>query len=85
VGGSSHDFVRDHHFLYGGVRHRYVGAVHSQFWTGGLALMRDLRPYQRPVILLTLVAAGLFFLYVLGYGLVDIVGMLLSAGSGPAD
>jgi hypothetical protein len=47
--------------------------------------MRDLRPYQRPVILLTLVAAGLFFLYVLGYGLVDIVGMLLSAGSGPAD
>jgi hypothetical protein len=47
--------------------------------------MRDLRPYQRPVILLTLVAVGLFFLYVLGYGLVDIVGMLLSAGSGLAD
>jgi hypothetical protein len=47
--------------------------------------MRDLRPYQRPVILLTLVAAGLFFLYVLGYGLVAIVGILLSAGSGPAD
>jgi len=42
--------------------------------------MRDLRPYQRSVILLTLVAAGLFFLYVLDYGLVDIVGILLSAG-----
>jgi hypothetical protein len=47
--------------------------------------MRDLRPYQRSVILLTLIAAGLFFLYVLSYGLVDIVGMLLSAGSGAAD
>ena len=47
--------------------------------------MRDLRPYLRPVIPLTLGAAGLFFLYVLSYGLVDIVGMLLSAGSGPAD
>jgi hypothetical protein len=64
---------------------RYVGAVHSRFWTGGLARVRDLRPYQRPVILLTLVAAGLLFLYVLGYGLVDIVGMLLSAGPEPAD
>ena len=47
--------------------------------------MRDLRTYQRLVILLTLAAAGLFFLYVLGYGVMDIVGMLLSAGSGPAD
>ena len=85
MGGSSHDFVRDYHFLYGSVRCGYVGAVHSRFWTGGLARVPDLRPYQRPVILLTLVAAGLLFLYVLGYGLVDIVGMLLSAGAGPAD
>ena len=85
VGGSSHACVRVHNFLYGGVRLRYVGTVHSRF------LGRRISAHARPATLsaprdsLDPGRGGSFLSICTGLWPVDIVGILLSAGSGPAD
>jgi hypothetical protein len=40
VGGSSHAFVRDHNFRYGGVHCGYGGTARPRSGTGGLAEFR---------------------------------------------